>query len=204
MKMPKKFDSPKEKRTYQCWADMRNRCNNEKYERYFDYGGRGIKVCKRWDSFENFLEDMGLKPEGLVMGRKNVDGNYSASNCEWVTYRASNKNQRRCTTYTYKGRSQAIEEWADEYGMPRTTLSNRVHVYKWPIGLALEAPLRHRENVPTDPNKAKFLPSLDGKIADEIRKLHYDEGHSQAELGRWFGVSSTSIWRIINNLSYQE
>lgn len=71
--------------TYMVWKAMRQRCNNPAHKDYLHYGGRGIKVCVRWESFESFLADMGEKPEGLELERRNNDGNYEPSNCRWAT-----------------------------------------------------------------------------------------------------------------------
>jgi hypothetical protein len=81
-------------KTYITWANMIRRCSDPKVENYKNYGGRGIKVCERWFQFKNFLEDMGDKPNGLVLDRKENDGNYEPSNCRWVDYSTSNKNRR--------------------------------------------------------------------------------------------------------------
>ena len=76
---------------------MLQRCNNPNSQRYKDYGGRGITVCKRWLKFENFLADMGDRPRGLTLDRKNNDKGYYKRNCHWATYeqQAANKRPRQ-------------------------------------------------------------------------------------------------------------
>jgi hypothetical protein len=71
--------------TYIIWQGLINRCKNKSHGRYHRYGGRGISVDQRWMSFENFLSDMGEKPTGLQIDRIDNDGNYTPSNCQWVT-----------------------------------------------------------------------------------------------------------------------
>ena len=78
-----------------AWRAMKRRCENPKNKRYKDYGGRGIKVCERWDSFENFLADMGRRPKtDFSLERKDNNGNYSPENCVWVAMAEQNRNKR--------------------------------------------------------------------------------------------------------------
>lgn len=81
---------------YRSWCAMKDRCYREKNKRYPDYGGRGITVCDHWlHSFENFLEDMGTKPDiSYTLDRKNNELGYSKDNCQWATYKAQANNRR--------------------------------------------------------------------------------------------------------------
>lgn len=80
---------------YRVWSAMLGRCRNPLNAAYKNYGGRGIKVCSRWESsFENFLSDMGECPKGLTLDREDNDGNYSPNNCRWATRKMQRQNQR--------------------------------------------------------------------------------------------------------------
>ena len=84
--------------TYISWAAMRRRCNDPTHPRYSDYGGRGIFVCREWDDaekgFERFVSDMGLRPPGKTLDRKNVDLSYNPKNCRWATLIEQRWNRR--------------------------------------------------------------------------------------------------------------
>lgn len=81
--------------TYVSWASMRQRCSAKPGEHHYPYyAGRGIRVCERWDSFENFLADMGERPPGMTLDRIDVDGSYAPSNCRWADAKTQRSNRR--------------------------------------------------------------------------------------------------------------
>lgn len=78
---------------HRAWTRIRRRCNSPSYHNYPRYGGRGIKVCARWDDFNNFLADMGPRPEGMTLDRINNDGDYAPDNCRWTTMKVQASNR---------------------------------------------------------------------------------------------------------------
>lgn len=127
-------------RTYNTWAQMRARCSNPNLPNFPRYGGRGITVCERWNSFQNFLADMGERPDGMTLDRKDNDGPYCKENCEWKTVKHQQRNRRNNVNVTFNGRTQCASDWADELGIGRNTLMYRLK--HWPIDRALTPILR--------------------------------------------------------------
>lgn len=80
---------------YRAWSHMRGRCLTKTDTKYPSYGGRGIEICLEWNSFETFLADMGQRPEGTTLGRKDNDGTYCKENCEWQTAKQQANNRRK-------------------------------------------------------------------------------------------------------------
>lgn len=128
-------------RTYNVWATMRQRCSNPNHCQFADYGGRGITVCERWEKFDNFLADMGHAPDGLSIERIDNHGNYEPTNCKWATREEQGRNRRSNVLLTLNGRSMIAADWADEIGMPASSLLRRLDI-GWSEHRALTTPLR--------------------------------------------------------------
>src|SRR5262245_8683986 len=89
---------------YRTWVDMRRRCHQPQRPDYKNYGARGIYVCDEWrNSFEAFYRDMGHRPPGCVLDRRNNDGPYSPENCQWVTRKQQERNKRNNRLVTIEG-----------------------------------------------------------------------------------------------------
>lgn len=113
-------------RTYKTWVSMFQRCNNPKNRNYKHYGARGIKVCERWYSFECFLKDMGERPKGLTLDRKNNDGSYEPGNCRWATQEKQCRNSRLSKLYPLK--VQVIKKLLKESKLMQKEIAEIFHV----------------------------------------------------------------------------
>jgi hypothetical protein len=112
---------------YKTWCGMKKRCGNPNDRSYPDYGGRGIKVCERWQMFENFLADMGERPsDEHQLDRIDNDGNYEPGNVRWATRQLQIRNRRKIsgTKSQYRG----VDLWKNQ---------------KWRARLVIDGKLKH-------------------------------------------------------------
>ena len=114
-------------KTYHSWAGMIARCTNPKNSHYPQYGGRGITVCDAWHTFANFLDDMGIKPDGLSLDRINNDLPYAPSNCRWATAIQQARNKSTNRFITYNGITKCVSEWAEFLSVSPSTINWRQH-----------------------------------------------------------------------------
>lgn len=129
---------------YDSWIGMQHRCEDPKSNSYKNYGGRGIKVCRRWHKsnprgVQNFLVDMGPKPYGhrVSIERKNNAGNYTPGNCRWATTKEQASNRRGNHLITFQGETHTLTQWAEKLGIPRHRLQKRLTNYGWSVERAL-------------------------------------------------------------------
>jgi hypothetical protein len=130
---------------YQAWASARKRCFNPRDPSYPRYGGRGITMCERWNSFEVFLEDMGARPgPGYSIDRINNDGNYEPSNCRWATGREQGGNKSSNRVIEWRGERRTVSDWARHVGLHVYTLTQRLDA-DWDVERALTTPSRSKK-----------------------------------------------------------
>lgn len=118
----------KKTREYRIWINMASRCSSETNPAWSNYGGRGIMVCERWrESFENFLEDMGLPPtpKHTLDRFPNNNGNYEPNNCRWATAKEQARNTRRNVVIDVNGTKKSLPDWCDHLGVSYTRAITR-------------------------------------------------------------------------------
>lgn len=130
---------------YSSWCKMKERCFDKKCPAYKDYGGRGISACERWlNSYENFLEDMGRRPNGTSLERKNNSLGYSKENCKWATQQEQNNNKRSNRKITYLGETLNLFEMARRYGVDPKLFHQRLKLgYSVERALTKKLPCRN-------------------------------------------------------------
>lgn len=115
---------------YRTWSSMLQRCNNPNDKDYSEYGGRGIKICKEWETdfsaFQKWALANGYK-EGLTIDRKDNDKGYYPENCRWTDAKTQGNNKRNCRYITYKGQRKTVAEWSEITGIPHETLLYRLN-----------------------------------------------------------------------------
>lgn len=122
-------------RTYKVWQGMHSRCAIPSATGYERYGGVGIRVCDRWSSYANFLDDMGEAPHGMSIDRKDSAKDYCKDNCRWATRQMQNENRSSVRWIEYGGRRMNITQWAAYLGIHKATL--REALKKYPVEYAL-------------------------------------------------------------------
>jgi len=105
-------------RTYKSWCEMRSRCTNPKHISYSNYGARGVTYDSIWDSFECFLRDMGERPAGTSLDRKDNNLRYCKKNCQWSNRQVQNNNRRNVKLITHGRKTQSLAQWCRELDLP--------------------------------------------------------------------------------------
>ena len=177
------------KRVFKIWSNMRNRCNNPNSPIYERYGGRGIKVCKRWDeSFTAFLEDMGEPPgDKYSIDRIDNNGNYEPSNCRWATIKEQARNRRSSAIIQFNGKDITLAELAEITGVKYNLLESRIEKYGWTVEEAVSIPSRKRRECCLCKGKPVSQFTKDGELVKEWA--------SMAKAARALGRKSKITWK---------
>jgi hypothetical protein len=124
--------------THNSWCAMKQRCNYPKHTQFAAYGGRGIRVCDRWNlSFEDFLADMGERPDGTTIERDDTNGHYEPGNCRWATMPEQQRNRRSTIKIERDGVTKCVKDWCDDLGIDADRVYKRIR-----RGVAPEEALR--------------------------------------------------------------
>lgn len=133
---------------YMTWKMMRQRCNNPNFHKYPRYGGRGVAICPQWGNFRQFVKDMGERPPGRTLNRKDNDGDYTPENCNWADAVEQANNRRRrvdSRLMTLDGVTRHQAEWGRLLHIGDTTI-NRRRELGWSDERILTTPVDKRFN----------------------------------------------------------
>lgn len=123
---------------YSAWRGAKTRCRNPKNPSYKNYGGRGITFSEKWNKFENFLKDMGLKPSKKhTLERIDNSIGYSPENCRWATRNEQNRNHRRNVVFNHNGKKMCLMDWSKKTGINYNTLKARLFTLGWDFEKAI-------------------------------------------------------------------
>lgn len=128
---------------HEAWHAIIQRCTNPGARDYHNYGGRGIRICKRWLRFENFIADMGKRPApGYSIDRfPDNDGNYEPRNCRWATKLEQDRNRRTNRLLTFRGETLCVTEWSERVGIHKHTMFTRLRK-GWSVEKTLTTPVK--------------------------------------------------------------
>jgi len=130
---------------FKSWTEMRQRCTNQNNGAYKNYGARGITVCERWASFENFIADMGLKPSSdYSIERLDNNKGYSPENCIWADKLTQSRNRRSNLNYVYQGRTLCLSAWCEVFDLDQPSVYQRIKSLGWSFEKSITTPTRKR------------------------------------------------------------
>lgn len=118
------------------------RCENPKSDSFALYGAKGITVCERWHTFNNFVNDMGRRPRGMTIERIDNSKGYTPDNCQWAPPSVQARNRSMTVWITHRGETLCMKDWATKLRIPYKTLHMRLQ-NGWSTERALTQPVRH-------------------------------------------------------------
>lgn len=158
------------------WKSMLMRCNNPHVKNYNNYGGRGIKVCERWSGnlgFENFVKDMGERPDGTTLDRIDVNGNYEPTNCRWATAEQQMNNRTDNSRITLNGESITCAQLCRRYGFYYTYVAHQLR-YGIDVNIIITRQLRDKSIRRGKRGELQKHINHNRVVSDEVLKLLED------------------------------
>ena len=157
-------------RLYTTWAGMKNRCYNEKNQKYKDYGGRGIQICDRWLDIKNFIEDIySTYKIGLTLDRIDVNGNYEPDNVRWTTLNVQAQNTKDIRSNNNSGfRGVSWNKKLNKWIAQISVNNKRIWLGIYPT--ALEAAEAYERYVRINNLEHNFTPTLTEEEIEELNK----------------------------------
>lgn len=153
---------------YSVWQGMRRRCRNPNFKQWADYGGRGISICRRWDSYKAFERDMWPRSDGSSLERIDPNGDYSPQNCRWASQKEQMRNQRRTIYVVVEGIRYKAIELADLSGLKVDTIVKRAK-----DGLPYDKLICKTYYI--NPNNARK--AIEARVAKQKAQTHCKHGH---------------------------
>jgi lambda repressor-like predicted transcriptional regulator len=175
-------------RTYTSWRSMMFRCFGDDARNSKFYKSRGITVCERWFSFENFLVDMGERPIGKTLDRIDNDKGYEPTNCRWATKQEQNSNRRGNVLVTHDGKTKTLTDWSKQLGISRGTLEGRMK-RGWPAASILATPVK-------DTNRLFVAFGREQTVAQWSKESGVPVGTIRARLDRGWNVERAVSARV--------
>jgi hypothetical protein len=130
--------------TYESWRAMKRRCRDANRENARYYIGRGIDYDPRWERFEAFLEDMGVRPDGKTLDRVDNDKGYSKENCQWATPKQQTRNRSIVRLVTLGDVTKPLATWCEERGISYGAALQRIDYRGWSVEDALSVAMQSR------------------------------------------------------------
>lgn len=186
-------------KVWKTWQSMRERCSNPRNASYPEYGGRGIRVCERWQVFVNFYADMGDPPDGYSIERIDVNGNYEPANCKWIPLNEQAHNRTSSRYLTAFGETKGTAEWLRD---PRCKVGRKL------LDKRLQNAWSHEKAITTPTNASRqggsnHHASLTNEQAATIRARYAAGETNQSKLAREFGTTPHVICWLLKGRTYQ-
>lgn len=177
--------------TYGTWRGMLERCSNPNNRHWHIYGAKGITVCQRWQKFENFLADMGERPEGKTLDRIDNSKGYNVDNCRWATSSEQSRNTERNVWIEWDGKLKVLKDWAREMGLTDSALSIRIE--RWGLERAMTvSKMKNGNSVLTDDDVL------------EMRKARAVRGYfwGAKKFAEEYGVTTSAVQNAVRGASF--